>query len=49
MDYVVQSSPEDFCFCYMDDETVFHYKPKNWISTLTLFTDYEGGGALCMA
>ncbi len=43
------TSPEDFCFCYIDDSSYHHFKPKAGIPIVQMFTDYDGGGALSVA
>lgn len=48
-DYIVQSSPEDYCFCYIDDDSFYHFQPKAGVPILSLYTDYEGGGAISVA
>ena len=48
-DYPVQSSPEDFVFCYIDDNSFHHFAPKPNIPILSMLTDYEGGGGLSVA
>jgi hypothetical protein len=48
-DYPVNSSPEDFVFCYNDDNNFHHFAPKEGVPILSMFTDYEGGGALSIA
>lgn len=48
-DYVVPSSPEDFCFCYIDDSSFHHFQPKSGVPIVAMYTDYEGGGAISVA
>jgi hypothetical protein len=48
-DYTVPTSPEDFCFCYVDDSSFYHFKPKAGVSIISMFTDYEGGGAISVS
>lgn len=43
------SQPEDFLFCYIDDTSFHHFAPKSGAPTLSMFTDYEGGGAISIA
>jgi hypothetical protein len=45
----VNSSPEDFLFCYIDDNSFHHFAPKSGSHIITMFTDYEGGGAISIA
>jgi hypothetical protein len=45
----VQTSPEDFVFCYIDDQSFHHFTPKANTSIISMFTDYEGGGAISVA
>ena len=45
-DYPVSASPEDFVFCYIDDNSFHHFVPKAGASIISMFTDYEGGGAI---
>ncbi len=48
-EYPVDTSPEDFLFCYIDDSSFHHFAPKASISILSMITDYEGGGAITIA
>eukprot|EP00347_Sterkiella_histriomuscorum_P017580 403348792 len=48
-DYPVASSPEDFVFCYIDDHSFHHFAPKPSVPIISMFTDYEGGGAISVA
>lgn len=48
-DFNIDASPEDFCFCYIDDNTFHHFQPKAGVPIMTMYTDYEEGGALSVA
>jgi len=48
-DYPVATQPEDFVFCYIDDQSFHHFVPKSGTAILSMFTDYEGGGAVSIA
>ena len=48
-DYPVAASPEDFAFCYIKDTSFHHYIPKAGVPIVSIFTDYEGGGAISIA
>lgn len=48
-DYQVMASPEDFLFCYINDNSFTHYVPKSGAPIVSMFTDYEGGGAISVA
>lgn len=48
-DYPVSSQPEDFVFCYIDETSFHHFAPKSGVPIISMFTDYEGGGALSVA
>mmetsp|Transcript_9034 Transcript_9034/g.8494 ORF Transcript_9034/g.8494 Transcript_9034/m.8494 type:complete len:116 (-) Transcript_9034:1323-1670(-) len=48
-DYIVHSSPEDFVFAYVEDQSFYHLKPKSGVYSLCVFTDYEGGGAISVS
>lgn len=48
-DYPISSAPEDFAFCYVDDNSFHHFAPKASIPIISMFTDYEGGGAISVA
>ena len=43
------SQPEDFVFCYIDENSFHHFAPKQGSTILSMFTDYEGGGAISIA
>lgn len=47
-DYAVPASPEDFVFCYIDDNNFHHLTPKSG-PIIAMYTDYEGGGAISVA
>lgn len=36
-------------FCYIDDSSFHHFQPKQGLNILSMFTDYEGGGAISVA
>ena len=36
-------------FCYLDDSSFHHFVPKQGVPILSMFTDYEGGGAMSVA
>jgi hypothetical protein len=36
-------------FCYVDDNNFHHFAPKQATSILSLYTDYESGGAISVA
>lgn len=48
-DYPVNSNPEDFVFCYIEDNSYHHFAPKASVPIISMFTDYEGGGAISIA
>ena len=48
-EYPVTSQAEDFLFCYIDDSSFHHFAPKEGAPILTMYTDYEGGGAISTA
>lgn len=43
---MVNASPEDFCFCYEEDTSFHHFAPKQGVPIISMYTDYEGGGAI---
>ncbi len=45
-DYPVPSQPEDFSFCYINDTSFHHFAPKSGMPIISMFTDYESGGAI---
>lgn len=48
-DYQMKPSPEDFVFCYIEEHSFHHFQPKQGVSLLSMFTDYEGGGAISIS
>lgn len=36
-------------FCYIDDKSFHHFAPKSGVPVISMFTDYEGGGAISIA
>ena len=33
----------------MDDSSFYHFKPKAGVNIISMFTDYEGGGAISVS
>ena len=36
-------------FCYIDENSYHHFSPKTGVPIISMFTDYEGGGAISIA